>query len=164
MKDVTYAIVGGGVAAASAVEAIRERDAVGTIAVFSKEWWGPYQRPPLSKEYLQCRAPIDSVLMHPASWYAERDIVVYGGAEVAAIDPKARTLSLGAQPIHYEKLLLATGTSPRQLEVPGADLNGAFVLRTASDAERLRAASAPAKRIVVVGSGFIGMEVAASLR
>jgi 3-phenylpropionate/trans-cinnamate dioxygenase ferredoxin reductase subunit len=164
VQQVKYAIVGGGVAAATAVDAIRRHDTNGTIAVFTREWAPPYQRPPLSKEYLQGKAALDTVLMQPAAWYAQHDVALHPGIAIERIDPDAHTLAFADQTVRYERLLLATGATPRLLAVPGADREGAFVLRTYGDAEQLRAVRAAAQRVVVVGSGFIGMEVAASLR
>ena len=159
-----YAIVGGGAAAAAAVEGIRARDPAGDIVLFTTEWAPPYQRPPLSKEYLRGDAPIESVLMHPAPWYLQNGVDVRVGVTVTAIDPPAHALHIDGDVVHYQKLLLATGATPRQLQIPGADLEGIFTLRTYADALRLRAVRATARRIVLIGSGFIGMEVAASLR
>ena len=160
----TYAIVGGGAAAAAAVDGIRARDPAGEIVLFTTEWAPPYQRPPLSKEFLQGKAEIDAVLMHPATWYIQNGVDVRVGVTVTASTAAKHTLQIDGGEMRYEKLLLATGATPRQLEIPGADLEGVYMLRTYSDAQRLRAVRASAGRIVVVGSGFIGMEVAASLR
>lgn len=159
-----YVVVGGGAAAAAAAEAIRRRDERGSIAVFTREWAPPYQRPPLSKEFLQARAEIESVLMQPAAWYAERNVAVYVGSEISAVQPAEHAVAAAGGRIGYRKLLLATGAVPRRLPVAGNGLEGVFMLRSYLDGERLRAVRAAAKRIVVVGSGFIGMEVAASLR
>ncbi|TAM86924.1 NAD(P)/FAD-dependent oxidoreductase [bacterium] len=159
-----YVIVGGGAAAATAVEGIRQHDERGSIAVFTREWAPPYQRPPLSKEFLQARAGIESVLMQPATWYSERNAAVHVGTDIASIQPAEHAVTAGDGRIGYRKLLLATGAVPRRLTVAGADLEGVFTLRSYLDGERLRAVRATAERIVVVGSGFIGMEVAASLR
>ena len=165
MIDFHYVIIGGGVAAATAVEAIRQRDPSSTVAVITREWAPPYQRPPLSKEYLQARATIDSILMHAGTWYLQQQVAVYVGVAVERLDPQARTLELGeGQIIRYRRLLLATGAVPRRLTIPGVDLEGVFTLRTYEDSQQLRAVRASAQRVVVVGSGFIGMEVAASLR
>lgn len=164
MKQFSYAIVGGGVAAAMAADAIRQRDGRSALAVFTREWAPPYQRPPLSKEYLQGKAAIETILMQPAAWYAEHDVKLYSGISVERIDPAAHTLTFTDQTLRYERLLLATGAIPRRLSIPGVGLDGVFTLRTYGDAEQLRAVRAAAQRVVIVGSGFIGMEVAASLR
>lgn len=164
MTKVTYAIVGGGAAAATAAEAIRNRDSDGSVAIFTREWAPPYQRPPLSKEFLQNRAPLIDALMFPAAWYLEKHIELHSGVEVMRIDTAQKRLETKGGEVGYERLLLATGASPRTLKIPGADLDGVYTLRSYLDAERLRGARSSARRIVLIGSGFIGMEVAASLR
>jgi 3-phenylpropionate/trans-cinnamate dioxygenase ferredoxin reductase subunit len=162
--EVAYAIVGGGAAAAAAIDGIRAIDPNGSIALFTSEWAPPYQRPPLSKEFLRGEAPLDSVLMHPAAWYIEKAIDIRVGVTVTAIEPSEHTIHIGDDIVRYNKLLLATGATPRHLTIPGAQLDGIFALRTYGDAQQLRAVRSSANRIVLVGSGFIGMELAASLR
>lgn len=164
VEDVGYAIIGGGAAAAAAAEGIRSKDRDRSLALFAAEWAPPYQRPPLSKDFLQGRVPIESALMQSPQWYLENDIDIYVGMTVTAIDPARHTLHVGDRVLRFEKLLLATGAAPRTLNVPGADLEGIYTLRTFQDAQRLRAVRASARRVVVIGTGFIGMEVAASLR
>jgi 3-phenylpropionate/trans-cinnamate dioxygenase ferredoxin reductase subunit len=164
LDRVAYAIVGGGVAAAAAVDGIRAHDPTGAIVLFTTEWAPPYQRPPLSKEFLRGEAPLESVLMHPALWYLQHGVDIRAGVTVTAIDPAQHTLQLDGDVIRYGKLLLATGATPRKLNIPGADLDGVYALRTYEDALRLRAVRATAASVVLVGSGFIGMELAASLR
>jgi 3-phenylpropionate/trans-cinnamate dioxygenase ferredoxin reductase subunit len=164
MEDVAYAIIGGGVAAATAIDGIRAQDATGRIAVFTSEWAPPYQRPPLSKEYLRGEASLDSVLMHTGDWYLGNAVDLHVGVTVTAVSPSDHTLQIGKYIIRYGKLLFATGATPRRLSVPGSQLDGIFRLRTYGDSERLRAVRASANEIVIVGSGFIGMELAASLR
>jgi len=160
----TYAIVGGGAAAAAAVDGIRAADPKGDITVFTTEWAPPYQRPPLSKEFLRGEAALDTVLMHPGLWYLQNAVDVRAGVTVTAIDPVAHALHIDGEIVRYAKLLLATGATPRRLKIPGADLDGVYTFRTYEDALRLRAVRAAAGRVVLVGSGFIGMELAASLR
>ena len=164
MRDVTYAIVGGGAAAGMAAEAIRSRDRDGSLAIFMREWAPPYQRPPLSKEFLQDQAPLTDVLMHPSEWYVENHVELHPGVEVSRLDPARRILETKAGEMTYRHLLLATGAIPRRLDVPGTDLDGVYVLRTYLDSVALRGVRASAQRVVLIGSGFIGMEVAASLR
>jgi 3-phenylpropionate/trans-cinnamate dioxygenase ferredoxin reductase subunit len=164
LDHATYAIVGGGVAAAAAVDGIRANDPSGTITLFTTEWAPPYQRPPLSKEFLRGEAPIETVLMHPGLWYFQNGVDVRVGMTVSAIDVAQHAVHIDSQVVRYDKLLLATGATPRQLKIPGSDLDGVYVLRTYEDALRLRAVRATAGRVVIVGSGFIGMELAASLR
>ena len=164
MREVAYAIVGGGVAAATAAEAIRQRDPSGSLAIFTREWAPPYQRPPLSKEFLQNRAPLIDALVFPASWYLEKNVELHSGVEVVRIDPTRKRLETKGGEVGYGRLLLATGAIPRALKIPGADLDGVYTLRSYLDAERLRGVRSSAQRVVLIGSGFIGMEVAASLR
>jgi 3-phenylpropionate/trans-cinnamate dioxygenase ferredoxin reductase subunit len=164
LDHATYAIVGGGVAAAAAIDGIRAIDPAGDIVLFTTEWAPPYQRPPLSKEFLRGEAPLASVLMHPALWYLQHGVDVRAGVTVTAIDPAQHTLLLDGEAIRYDKLLLATGATPRQLKIPGSELDGVYALRTYEDALRLRAVRACAGSVVLIGTGFIGMEVAASLR
>lgn len=159
-----YAIVGGGAATATAAEAIRGRDPSASVAIFTREWAPPYQRPPLSKEFLQNHAPLADALMFPASWYLEKNVELHSGVEILRIDPARKVLETKAGEVAYRHLLLATGAIPRALEIPGVDLDGVYTLRTYLDAERLRGVRSSAERVVLVGSGFIGMEVAASLR
>jgi 3-phenylpropionate/trans-cinnamate dioxygenase ferredoxin reductase subunit len=159
-----YAIVGGGAATATAAEAIRGRDPAGSIAIFTREWAPPYQRPPLSKEFLQNRAPLADALMFPASWYLEKNVELHAGVEIVRIDPARKVLETDAGEVAYRHLLLATGAIPRALKITGVDLDGVYTLRTYLDAERLRGVRSSVERVVLIGSGFIGMEVAASLR
>lgn len=164
MRDYTYIIVGGGATAATAAEAIRKRDPSGPLAVFTREWAPPYQRPPLSKEFLQNKVPISDALMFPATWYLDNDVDLHVGVEVLQIDPHHKLLKTGSGDATYKQLLLATGATPRTLDIPGAGLDGVYTLRTYLDAQRLRGVRSSAQRVVLIGSGFIGMEVAASLR
>jgi 3-phenylpropionate/trans-cinnamate dioxygenase ferredoxin reductase subunit len=162
--DYTYAIVGGGAASAMAAEAIRKRDPHGSLALFTREWAPPYQRPPLSKEFLQNRAPLADALMFPAPWYLAQSVDLHTGIEVLGIDTPRNLLKTAAGDVTYQRLLLATGATPRTLDVPGVALDGVHTLRTYLDAQRLRGVRSSAERVVLIGSGFIGMEVAASLR
>src|SRR5579872_2446830 len=159
-----YAIVGGGAATATAAEAIRGRDASGSLAIFTKEWAPPYQRPPLSKEFLQGRARLEDALMFPATWYLEHGVDLFTGVHVLEIDAAQKKLLTEAGDVEYAKLLLATGATPRMLKLAGSELDGVYMLRDYLDAQRLRGVRASARRVVMIGSGFIGMEVAASLR
>jgi 3-phenylpropionate/trans-cinnamate dioxygenase ferredoxin reductase subunit len=164
MRDFTYIIVGGGAATGTAAEAIRARDPSGSIAIFTREWAPPYQRPPLSKEFLQNRAPLESALMHPSEWYLDHNVALHVGVEVLEIDPARHVVRTASGEGTYRRLLLATGATPRTLTVPGAALDGVYTLRSFLDAERLRGVRSSAGHVVMIGSGFIGMEVAASLR
>lgn len=159
-----YVIVGGGAAAATAAEAIRARDPRGSAAIFTREWSPPYQRPPLSKEFLQNRSSLEDALMFPAGWYFEHEIELFVGVEVTQVDPARKTLETKAGDVGYGKLLLATGALPRKLDLAGVELDGVYLLRDYLDAVRLRGVRSSAEHVIMIGSGFIGMEVAASLR
>ncbi len=168
-RTVDYLIIGGGLAGATAAEEIRKRNAQGTILIVTTEAYNPYNRPPLSKEYLRAEIGADGtygnggVYVQPPAWYDDNTVEVLRGVTAQKLDPRAKTVTLDdGQVIHYIALLLATGGRPRVLRVPGADLPGVQVLRTLDQADIIREALAPGQRVVVVGSGFIGLETAAS--
>ncbi|WP_199727349.1 NAD(P)/FAD-dependent oxidoreductase [Cryobacterium tepidiphilum] len=160
----TFVIVGGGLAGARAAEAIRGEGFTGRVVIVAAEDAYPYIRPPLSKEYLQGGADRDSVFVHPADWYAQQDIEVLRGHEASALSPGSHELTLVSGEVRrYDKLLLATGATPRRFGGEGAQLPGVHYLRTVADSSALRAALSPGnRRVVVVGSGWIGLEVAAT--
>src|SRR5680860_1764159 len=125
----------------------------------------PYERPPLSKAYLQGTAERDDAFVHPEEFYDDHDIELRTSTRATALAPDDRLVVLDdGERLHYDRLLLATGAEPRRLAVPGAELAGVHLLRTLDDADRLRAALDPATKVVVIGSGWIGSEVAASAR
>jgi 3-phenylpropionate/trans-cinnamate dioxygenase ferredoxin reductase subunit len=158
-------IVGAGLAGARAAEALRKSGYDGSLVLLGEEPERPYLRPPLSKEYLRGDDGREQVFVHLATFYEEHDIDLRPSSAVRAIDPAAREIVLAAgSRLAFDRLLLATGARPRPLPVPGADLPGVVSLRTLADADALRVAAAEAERIVVVGAGWIGSEVAASLR
>ena len=152
----TFAIVGAGLAGARAAETLRAEGFDGRVVLFGAEAHLPYERPALSKGYLQGTA--DAPFVHPAEWYAEQDVDLRLGTRVTALDPAAHEVETadGAR-LRYTKLLLTTGSSVRRL----AD---AVTLRTLDDSDRLRAALRPGARVVIVGAGWIGLEVAAAAR
>lgn len=159
----TFVIVGAGLAGQRAAETLRSEGFAGRIVLLGAEPERPYDRPPLSKEVLQKEAEPD-LYFRPSDWYAEQRIE-FRPVAAAALDPGARVVTLAnGERLGYDALLCATGTRVRRLGVPGADLDGVFYLRTLADARRIRAAMAGARRVVVVGGGFIGAEVAASCR
>ncbi|WSR66162.1 FAD-dependent oxidoreductase [Streptomyces sp. NBC_01198] len=161
----TFVIVGGGLAAGKAAEALRENGHGGPILVVGDEEEKPYIRPPLSKGYLLGTDERDSIFVHPDDWYREHDVDLLLGSQVRVVDPQAREVELdGGRRLQYAKLLLATGSSPRPLPVPGADLENVLYLRRVGDSDRLRAAFVEGARIVVVGGGWIGLETAAAAR
>lgn len=160
-----FVIVGGGLAGATAAQTLREEGFAGSIVLVGAEPERPYERPPLSKAYLMGSSDRDSTYVHPADWYAAHDVTMLTGVRATSIDPAAHTVqtSDGAW-LPYTKLLLATGSTPRRLPVPGAELDGVHYLRTLADADRLSAGLAGNPRVVVIGGGWIGLEAAAAAR
>lgn len=166
MREYDYVIVGGGLAAASAVEGIRERDADGTILMLTEESDPPYNRPPLSKEYLQApEIPRALLYVKPDGWFENKaGLTLEREQRVLSLDPHERTvISARGNDYRGERILIATGGRALELAVPGADLDGIHTLRTVEDAEAIRSAAPSIERAVLVGAGFIGMELAASL-
>jgi 3-phenylpropionate/trans-cinnamate dioxygenase ferredoxin reductase component len=165
-RDEQVVIVGGGLAGASAAEHLREAGFTGAVRIVAGEPHTPYIRPPLSKEYLSRSAGRETVFVHEPGWYDEHDIVVTEGIRATAIDPASHTAELDSgETLHWGRLLLATGASPRHLRIPGAEADGILYLRTLEDSERLHDHIADGtKRVVIVGSGWIGLEVAAAAR
>ncbi|RDV46154.1 NAD(P)/FAD-dependent oxidoreductase [Leifsonia sp. ku-ls] len=166
MSNPTVVIAGAGLAGATVATELRERGFAGRILLLGAEEHRPYIRPPLSKEYLKGDASIDEADVHPGHWYAEHAVEFLPGVEAGSFDPGAHELfvSDGGR-ITYDSLVLATGASARPLGVPGSGHGAVFPLRTREDASRLRAAvEVGGRRVVVVGSGWIGMEVAAAAR
>jgi 3-phenylpropionate/trans-cinnamate dioxygenase ferredoxin reductase subunit len=157
----TFVIVGGGLAGAKAAEALRDQGFVGDIVLVTDESDRPYERPPLSKDYLAGKAERDSVFVHSENWYADNNVDLRRGVAVAAIDRAAHQVKLAdGTSIEYQKLLLATGSSPRQL--PGAE--DALYLRRLGDSEKIRSVIADSSRLIVIGAGWIGLEVTAAAR
>lgn len=158
-------IVGAGHAGGSAAALLRQNGYAGPITLVGEEPLAPYQRPPLSKAWLKGEVGAADLLLRPAAFYDERDIALRLSTRVTAIDPVARSVTLddGAR-LSYDTLILATGSRLRRLPAPGADLPGVLELRSAADAERIRAALGPGRRLAVIGGGYVGLEVAASAR
>ena len=161
----SFIIVGGGLAGAIAAQTLREEGFDGRITLLAAEPHRPYERPPLSKDYLQGKADRDSVFVHPKRWYADHAVELRLGTAVTAIDPASRivTTATGVR-LSYDKLLLATGSTPRRLSLPGADLDGVHYLRTIEDSDRIKADFAQARRVTIIGAGWIGLETAAAAR
>jgi 3-phenylpropionate/trans-cinnamate dioxygenase ferredoxin reductase subunit len=158
-------IVGAGLAGARAAEALRKDGYEGSITLLGDEPEHPYIRPPLSKEFLRGESDRDAAFVHPESFYSEHRIDLRPSTPVRSIDTPSRTVVLDdGHRVPYDRLLIATGAAPRKLPVEGAGLRGVLALRTMADADVLRASAAEAERIVVIGAGWIGSEVAASLR
>lgn len=158
-------IIGAGLTGARAAESLRKERFDGSITIVGDEPELPYIRPPLSKDYLRGESEREKALVHPASFYDEQRIEVRQSSTATRIDPAARRVVLDdGSALPFDRLLIATGAAPRTLPVPGADLPGVHTFRTLADADELRAAAANAERIAVIGAGWIGSEVAASLR
>src|SRR6266851_3058597 len=158
-----YVIVGASLAGAKAAETLRDEGFEGTIVLVGDEMERPYERPPLSKDYLLGKAAKSSIYVHEEGWYAGHDVDLLLGTAVTAIDRSGSRIELAdGSAITYDRLLLTPGASPRRLDVPGGDLGGVRYLRTAGDSERLGAALADADRVVIAGAGWIGLEVAAA--
>jgi 3-phenylpropionate/trans-cinnamate dioxygenase ferredoxin reductase subunit len=160
-----FVIIGASLAGARAAAVLREEGFDGDVQLIGGEGQPPYNRPPLSKGYLRGQERFEDQLVHPVAYYAEHDIQLRLGIRAARIDPARKVVELeGGEHVGYDRLLVATGGRNRALSVPGADLDGIFQLRTVEDCDRIRAAARSGRRAVVIGLGFIGSEVAASLR
>jgi 3-phenylpropionate/trans-cinnamate dioxygenase ferredoxin reductase subunit len=161
----TFVIVGASLAGAKAAEALRTEGYAGRLVLIGAEDERPYERPPLSKDYLRGEADRDKIYVHDAGFYAEQDIELCLGCTVLSLDAGARRVTLddGAR-LGYDRLLLATGAEPRRLSIPGSDLEGIHYLRSVDDADNLRERLDQGGSIVVIGAGWIGAELAASAR
>ncbi|MDX6376535.1 MAG: 3-phenylpropionate/trans-cinnamate dioxygenase ferredoxin reductase component [Gaiellaceae bacterium] len=162
MRTFDLVVCGGGPAGHAAIRSYRESGGTGTVLLATSEDRLPYARPPLSKEYLRGEMTAAGLPLEDDAWYAAREIVVALGTPVRGLDPAGKRLLLGAEPIGFGTVLLATGASPAALPVPGGDDPAILRLRTPADSDRIRAAGARGS-VTVIGSGFIGCEVAASL-
>lgn len=159
-----FVIVGGGLAAATAAEALREGGYGGPLRIFAAEPHEPYLRPPLSKDYLLGKEGREGALVHPAGWWVEHDVELSTGTAVEAVGDHVVTLASG-ETVPFERLLLATGATARRLRIPGSDADGIRTLRTIEDSEALRAEFERGDRdVVFVGAGWIGLELAAAAR
>jgi len=157
-------IVGGGLAGGNAAATLREEGFAGPVVLISAEPGVPFGRPPLSKTYLRSEEDLDGWYVRPAGWYAEHDVELRSGSAAVAVDAAAHAVVLDSgQELSYAKILIATGGRNRRLAIPGAGLPGIHYLRTVADCDAIKQDAAPNRRAVVVGMGFIGCEVAASL-
>ncbi|MCX4430166.1 NAD(P)/FAD-dependent oxidoreductase [Streptomyces mirabilis] len=160
-----YVIVGASLAGAKAAQALREEGFDGSLILIGDESERPYERPPLSKGYLMGKDAREQIYVHPPQWYAEHDVELRLGTAVTALDPAPHEVTLAdGSRLGYAELLLATGSSPRRLPVPGAGLDGVLYLRTVEDSDRIKDAFSSASRVAVVGAGWIGLESAAAAR
>ena len=168
----TFVIAGGGLAGAKAAEALREQGFGGRIVLAAEEDIRPYERPPLSKQYLQGKADRETIFVHPPDWYDANHVELLPGTAVTGIDRGRREVTLtGGGHLAYDKLLLATGAVPRRLPLPGADAvkgegeaGGVLYLRRVADSDRIRDTFTTASRVLIIGAGWIGLEVAAAAR
>ena len=160
-----YVIVGASLAGATAAVTLRQEGADGAVTLIGAEKEPPYERPPLSKAYLRGETPFETALVRPPVFYAEQGIETIFGCRAVRIDASGRFVELDdGRRVPFDRLLIATGGRNRRFPVAGADLDGIYSLRTVQDADRIRAETIAGRRVVVVGMGFIGSEVAASLR
>jgi 3-phenylpropionate/trans-cinnamate dioxygenase ferredoxin reductase component len=161
----TFVIVGAGLAGAKTAEALREQCYAGRIVLVGAEAHRPYERPPLSKGYLSGSSERDGVFVHAPEWYDEHDVELRLGVTATAIDRSERQVVLDdGSRLAYDKLLLTTGARPRRLPMVGADADGVLHLRDLDDSDRLRTTLEQATSLVVIGAGWIGLEVAAAAR
>src|SRR5690606_30871404 len=161
----TFVIVGASLAGGKAAETLREEGFTGRIVLIGEETEPPYERPPLSKGYLVGNDPREQAFLHEESWWGEHGIELMLGRRATELDPANHTVTLdGVDELRYDKLLLATGSRVRTLSVPGADLQNVRYLRTLDESDMLRARLRNGGRVVVIGAGWIGLEVAAAAR
>ena len=165
MKDQTFIIVGASLAGAKAAEELRHQGFDGRVLLLGSEPERPYERPPLTKDYLRGESEREKVFVHERTFYEEQHIELLTEVTVTAIDPGGSRVTLAdGRELGYDRLLLTTGAEPRQIPVPGAELDGVHYLRSLADCDRLRQRLDTGGRVAVVGAGWIGSEFAASAR
>jgi 3-phenylpropionate/trans-cinnamate dioxygenase ferredoxin reductase subunit len=165
MSQRTFVIVGASLAGAKAAEELRERGFDGRVVLIGAEPERPYERPPLTKDYLRGESERDKAHVHPERWYDDQAVELMTSVTVQLIDAqRSRVVFDDGSDLAYDALLLATGAEPRRLSVPGAELEGVYYLRTLADCDALRRRLQPGARVAVVGAGWIGSEFAASAR
>jgi NADPH-dependent 2,4-dienoyl-CoA reductase/sulfur reductase-like enzyme len=158
-------IVGGGLAGAKSAEALRAKGFTGPVTLVGDEQHLPYERPPLSKAYLAGNAQFDAAIVHPAEWYEEHNIALRRGITVVGVHRDRHEVELAdGSRLGYGALVLATGSAPRALPVPGADADGVLTLRNREDSDAVRATFGTGRRLAIIGAGWIGLEVAAAAR
>ncbi|WAJ42687.1 FAD-dependent oxidoreductase [Mycobacterium sp. Aquia_216] len=161
----TFVIVGGGLAGAKAVEALRDNDFDGQIVLFADEERLPYERPPLSKEYLAGKKSLTEFTVQNSDWYFDHNVDLRLGSRASTLDAAAHTVALGdGTAVRYDKLLLATGSASRRPPIPGSNADGVHYLRSYDDAELLTSVLSEGASLAVVGAGWIGLEVTAAAR
>ena len=164
-NDDAFLIVGASLGGASAAQTLREEGFDGQVVLIGDETELPYERPPLSKDYLMGKSGREKIYAHPGEWYQENNVELRLGQAVTGIDRAAKEVSLAdGGRLPYSKLLLTTGSSPRRLDVPGADASGVHYLRRVDDSDAIKAAIEKSSRIAVIGAGWIGLEAASAAR
>jgi 3-phenylpropionate/trans-cinnamate dioxygenase ferredoxin reductase subunit len=164
MKSTKYLLIGGGLASSQAAKQLREQDPESSITLVGEEPYIPYDRPPLSKEFLRGEKSRQDLFFDPESFFRDRQITLLLGTAVEHLDLSRKMVGLtNGETMAFEKALIATGGRPVRLKIPGGDLPGVYYLRTLDDSAAIAAEAGPEKRAVIIGGGFIGMEVAASL-
>ncbi len=158
-----YVIVGGGLAGASAAQGIRELDASGSVLLIGEEEHLPYDRPPLSKKLWLGGKKVEDIFLHDRSFYEQHAVTLALNERAVRLDADARTVTTSSSTFTYRKLLLATGSKPRRLAIPGGDLDGICYFRGLDDYLHVRGVASPGKSALVIGGGFIGSELAAAL-
>jgi 3-phenylpropionate/trans-cinnamate dioxygenase ferredoxin reductase subunit len=164
-RDEMFVIVGANLTGGAAATTLRDHGFEGSIVMIGAEPHPPYERPALSKDYLRGETAANRTLLHPRAWYGDHGVDLRLGTRATGVEPDARTVAMeGGLSVRYNKLLVATGGRNRRLGFPGGDLEGVCQLRTIEEADAIRAEALPGRRAVLLGAGFIGCEVAASLR
>ena len=164
MKSTKYLLIGGGLASSQAAKQLREKDPHGSIALVGEEPYVPYDRPPLSKEFLRGQKPKNELFFDPEAYFHDRSIDLVLGTAVQGLNLSGKMAMLSnGEGVAFEKALIATGGRPIRLKIPGSDMPGVYYLRTLDDSAAIAARAESDKRVVIIGAGFIGMEVAASL-
>jgi 3-phenylpropionate/trans-cinnamate dioxygenase ferredoxin reductase subunit len=162
--DGPIVIIGSGLTGGNAAATLRDEGFRGPVVLLSREPGVPFGRPPLSKTYLRSEEDLDGWYVRPAGWYTDHDVELRSGAVATAVDPAAHIVTLNSgEELSYQQVLIATGGHNRRLRIPGADLSGIHYLRTLAECDAIKREAVPGRRAVVVGAGFIGCEVAASL-
>jgi 3-phenylpropionate/trans-cinnamate dioxygenase ferredoxin reductase subunit len=165
MSEQTFVIAGAGLAGAKAAQELRERGFDGRVVLIGTEPERPYERPPLTKDYLRGESDRDKTYVHPPDFYEKHEIELMTETTVTGIDPGGSRVTLdGGRELSYDRLLLTTGSEPRRISAPGAELEGIYYLRSLADCDELRRRLDDSVRVVVVGAGWIGSEFAASAR
>lgn len=158
-------VIGGGLAAGKSAEALRAKDYTGTITLIAAEKHLPYERPALSKDYLAGNAPFDASLVHDADWYRDNHVIVRESTTAVSLDTAQHSVTLDdGSTLPYDKLILATGSEARHLSIEGADSEGVHYLRTVEESDAIHATFGAEKSLVIIGGGWIGLEVAAAAR